>query len=312
MRIVFFGTSEFALEPLRSLLATDHDIIAVVTQPDRPSGRGRKLSPPPVKEVALASGLSIRQPEDPNTEEFIAELKGLKPETIVVVAYAHKLGARLLEIPDNGCINIHPSLLPLFRGAAPVNWAIITGETKTGVTIMRMNERFDAGEILMQEGVDILEDETAGDLSARLSKLGASLLTKTLEALAKDELEPETQDENRVTRAPRITKADCEVDWSKSGVEIHNLMRGLYPKPGAFTYFRDKVIKLSKGQLSSQGGEAEPGEIVGVTDGIHVMTGQGVLNLLIVRPEGKREMSWTDFRNGFRPQVGERFGGKRL
>jgi methionyl-tRNA formyltransferase len=311
MRIIFFGTSEFARDPLRGLIGTDQEIRAVVTQPDRPKGRGRKLLPPPVKLVAQEAGLLVKQPEDPNSKEFIEELEELRPEAIVVVAYAHKLGPRLLKLPDHGCINIHPSLLPLFRGAAPINWAIIRGEKRTGVTIMRMNERFDAGEVLMQEGTDIGESETAGDLSVRLSSLGSALLVKTLAALERNEITPERQDENSVTKAPRITKADCEVDWSRTALEICNLVRGLHPKPGAFTYFRDKVIKLSGSVVSTHEGEAEPGRIVDLDGGVHVMTGQGVLNLQYVQPEGKREMSWTDFKNGFRPQVGEKFGDKR-
>jgi methionyl-tRNA formyltransferase len=249
------------------------------------------------------------QPEDPNSPAFLNELTELEPEAFVVAAYAHKLGADLLGLPVFGCINIHPSLLPLYRGAAPVNWAIIRGEKRTGITIMKMNERFDAGEILMQQGVDIGEDETAGELSRRLSTLGSDLLLKTLKGIELGTIEPRVQDESRATRAPRIGKSDCRVDWSESALEIKNLVRGLNPRPGAFSHFRGKVIKLLRTEVLSREGRDEPGKIVGLESGIMVMTGDGVLGLISLQPEGKREMSWSDFKNGFRPELGEEFGG---
>jgi methionyl-tRNA formyltransferase len=310
MKIVFFGTSEFGEKPLRGLMEAGHKILAVVTQPDRPGRRGRSLLPPPVKKVAQASGLPVRQPEDPNSAQFVEELAGLGVELVVVAAYAHKLGPGLLELPAYGCINIHPSLLPLYRGAAPVNWAIIRGEKQTGVTIMKMNERFDAGEILAQEVVEIGEDESAGELSDRLSALGRTLLLSTISAIERGEITPRSQDDEKATKAPRIRKADSEVDWSRSAAEIRDLIRGLYPRPGAYSHFRDKIIKFSKAEVLSQAATGEPGEIVGLDCGIEVSAGDRVISLLRVQPEGKREMSWKDFRNGFRPEVGERLGGR--
>jgi methionyl-tRNA formyltransferase len=311
MKIVFFGTSEFAKEPLKGLAATEHEVVAVVTQPDRPGGRGMRLVWPAVKRAAQSLGIPVTQPEHPNSEEFFHELEGLAPEVIVVVAYAHKLGPELLGLPPFGCINIHPSLLPLYRGAAPVNWAIIRGETQTGVTIIKMNERFDAGEILMQDLVEIGDNESAGELSARLSTLGRDMLIKTLADMEKGRSVPRRQDEERATRAPRIQKADREVDWSRSAVEVRNLLRGLHPKPGAFSYFREKVLKLAEAKVTALKTPGEPGEIVGIDDGIKVSTGDGVVSLLRLQPEGKREMSWIDFKNGFGPVVGERLGASK-
>ena len=308
MRLVYFGTSEFAEEPLRRLLKTGAQVVAVVTQPDRPKGRGRKLQPPPVKIVAQESGLNIEQPEDPNSDSFVSTVEEYEPDAIVVVAYARKLGPRLLGVPKKGCFNIHPSLLPLYRGAAPVNWAIIKGEKVTGVSIIKMNERFDAGEILMQESIEIGDDETAGELSVRLSSLGSELVVKALEAIQRGSLEGTAQEEAEVTRAPRIKKSDCEVEWSKTAVEIKNLVRGLYPKPGAYSYYRDKLIKLASANALTEDVDQKPGEIVRTVDGIDVASGNGIVRLLSLQPEGKREMSWVDFKNGFKPLPGDRFG----
>lgn len=308
MRVVYLGTSEFAEEPLKALLNSDHQILAVVTQPDRPKGRGRKLLPPPVKILAQESGLKIEQPSDPNSDAFVSKLEKLEPDVIVVAAYAHKLGSKLLQLPARGCINIHPSLLPLFRGAAPINWAIIKGEKKTGISIMRMNERFDAGEILKQKPADIGDDETAGELSERLSRLGAELLLETLEAIESGGIEGKKQEEDKVTRAPRIKKSDCEVVWSRTAVEIRNLIRGLYPRPGAYSYYRSKIVKLARARALPQDAKGEPGEIVATDGGIVVAAGRGMVSLLSLQPEGRREMSWIEFKNGFRPRVGGRFG----
>jgi len=308
MRVVYLGTSEFAEEPLKGLLGSGYETVAVVTQPDRPKGRGRKMLPPPVKKLAERSCLRIEQPVDPNSDEFVSSLEELKPDVIVVAAYAHKLGSRLLEVPPGGCINIHPSLLPLLRGAAPLNWAIIKGEKKTGISIIKMNERFDAGEILKQKAVDIGDEETAGELSERLSRLGSELLLETLEAIEQGGIEGMRQDEDKATRAPRIKKDDCKVEWSRTAVDIKNLIRGLHPRPGAYSHFRGKIVKLARAKASSQGAKGEPGEIAATDDGIVVVAGEGVVSLLSLQPEGKREMSWIDFKNGFGPQVGDRFG----
>ncbi len=307
MKIVYFGTSEFAEEPLRRLLAGGHRVLALVTQPDRPKGRGRVLSAPPIKAIAQRSGLRVDQPADPNSDESVRAMRELEPDAIVVAAYAHKLGSSLLEVPKHGCINIHPSLLPLYRGAAPVNWAIMNGEKRTGVTIIRMNERFDAGEILMQKGVEIGDEETAGELSLRLSKLGSELLLSTLERIEEGTIAPVSQDEEKASRAPRISRSDCQVNWSRSALEIANLVRGLSPKPGAFTLFRGKVVKLARVGALSRNAEGEPGEIEAISDGIQVAAGKGVVSLLTLQPEGGRELSWVDFKNGMKPRPGEKF-----
>jgi methionyl-tRNA formyltransferase len=308
MKLVYLGTSEFAEEPLRKLVLAGHHVLAVVTQPDRPKGRGRKLLPPPVKVAAHKLGLEVLQPEDPNSDSFVSKLEGLKPDVMVVTSYGHKLSPKLLGVPSKGCINIHASLLPRYRGAAPVNWAIINGEKKTGISIIRMNEKIDAGEILKQDSIQIGDDETAGELSASLSSLGSQVLLLVLSEVEHGTARGIRQDDGIVTKAPKIKKGDCEVQWTRSAAEIRNLVRGLYPKPGAYTSYKGRVMKLARAVVSSKHLAGEPGNIAGFQDGIEVITGDGALSLLSLQPEGKREMTWLEFKNGFRPAIGERFG----
>lgn len=304
------GTPEFACSSLLALTEKNHEVISVVTQPDRPKGRGRTLSPSPVKEVALSLGLSLLQPEDPKAESFIEELRRFAPELIVVVAYGHILKKEILEIPSRGCINLHPSLLPKLRGAAPIPWAIIRGEKETGVTTFFMNERMDAGEIILQKITPIGEEEDAGGLSARLAKMGAELLAETVDLIEKGRAPRTVQDESQVTYAPKLKKEDSILDWKKGARDLVNLIRGLSPEPGAYTLFRGEPLKILKGKVETVFSSSfTPGVIIKVErNGIYLQTGDGFLVLKEVQPSGKRILQIGDFINGYRPQIGEKMG----
>jgi len=324
------GTSEFATPTLEALVASEHNLSAVVTQPDSASGRGRKLTPPPVKKVALEHGLSIYQPERVRDAEFIQILKQLHPEAIVIAAYGQILPKRILDMPPCGCINIHPSLLPKYRGAAPIQRAIINGEQKTGVTIMLMDEGEDTGDIILQKEVEISADDTAITLHDRLAQIAAGLL---LEALILAENAPPLhypQNEAEATYAPKLTKEDGLIDWHKSAIQIRNLVRGTLPWPGAYTYFGEgqllKVLSCSlrsptaspygslrSSTISAYGEftdipmmEAAPGTIY-ITDEkeMAVKTGEGVILLKTVQPANRNPMNATDFINGYRIQTGD-------
>jgi len=304
------GTPEFACPSLLALTGKNHEVVSVVTQPDRPKGRGRALSPSPVKEVALSLGLPILQPENPKVESFIEEVRRLKPELIVVVAYGHILKKEILEIPSRGCVNLHPSLLPKLRGPAPIPWAIIRGEKETGVTTFFLNERMDAGEIILQKTTPIGEEEDAGELSARLAKMGAELLAETLDLIEKGRAPRTIQEESQVTYAPKLRKEDSILDWKNGARELANLIRGLSPEPGAYTFFREEPLKILKGKVETVFPPSfTPGVIIKVDrNGVYLQTGEGVLALREVQPRGKRIMQIGDFINGYRPQIGEKMG----
>ncbi|MFQ6042494.1 MAG: methionyl-tRNA formyltransferase [Candidatus Poribacteria bacterium] len=319
MQIVFMGTSEFATPTLEVLVASEHHLSAVVTQPDRISGRGRKLTPPPIKKTALEHGLPIYQPERVRDAEFIQILKQLKPEAIVIAAYGQILPKTILDMPPCGCINIHPSLLPKYRGAAPIQRAIINGEQKTGVTIMLMNEGEDTGDIILQKEVEISADDTAITLHDRLARIAAVLLLEAL-TLAENEPPPHyPQDEAEATYAPKLTKEDGLIDWNKSAIQIRNLVRGTLPWPGAYTYFGEgqllKVLSCSlRSPMPSAYGEftdipimeAAPGTIY-ITDEkeMAVKTGESVILLKTVQPANKKPINATDFINGYRIKTGD-------
>src|SRR5690606_35147613 len=238
VRVLFWGTPDFAIPSLRALIGEGHEVVGVVTQPDRPAGRGRVLQPPPVKEVALQEGIEVLQPERPRGPEFLDALRRLDPEISVVVAYGQILRREVLELPPRGSINVHASLLPELRGAAPINWAIIRGHRETGVTIMRMVEKMAAAPILLQVRGPIAPDERAGDLWTRLSEVGAPALIEALALLEIGELKEVEQDESRATYAPKITREDARLDWTLSAEELDRWIRGLDPVPGAWTTWR--------------------------------------------------------------------------
>jgi methionyl-tRNA formyltransferase len=311
MRIVFMGTPESAVASLKRLLVDGHEIAAVWTQPDKPAGRGDKLRSSPVKVFALEQGIKVEQPRKLKSDETKELFASYKADVAVVVAYGRILPAEYLVAPQRGCINVHFSLLPLYRGAAPANWAIVNGEVKTGVTTMFIEEKLDSGPILMQRETLIGDTETAPELMHRLSLSGAELLSETLAQISS--LTPRPQRDHEATFAPILTKTDGAIDWSNSAATIGRCVRGFQPWPTAYTHYagrrliiwKAEVVEAAEKELTGQ-----PGEIVSIEgDQLVVFCGdETALRLLEVQPEAKRRMSVRDFLNGTRLKVGERFG----
>jgi methionyl-tRNA formyltransferase len=309
MRIVFMGTPDFAVPSLRKLHETGHEVVLVVTQPDRPAGRGRALRSPPVKDAATALGLPLEQHETVNTDEFVEHLRTLAPDAIVVAAFGQILREDILDCPPKGAINVHASVLPRFRGVAPINWVIMTGERETGVTTMFMAKKVDAGEIILTRKTPIGDMETAGELYDRLAVLGADLLIETLELVDAGAAPRAAQDPSGVTYARKLRKSDGEVDWSGDAGRVYDRVRGTTPWPGAFTWYRGKVLRvLTAARGESSGARGEPGEILTLDDerGIEVATGAGSVWLTRLRPSGKGAMDAASFVRGYRPEVGTR------
>ncbi|HBE73847.1 MAG TPA: methionyl-tRNA formyltransferase [candidate division Zixibacteria bacterium] len=319
MKLVFMGTADFAVPALEALAGAGHEIISVYTQPDRPSGRGLRLDESAVKKAARRLGLNVLQPASLKPDAEAARIRDLVPELAVVVAYGLKLPPSFLSAPGHGCLNLHPSLLPRYRGAAPINWALIRGEIRTGVTVIRMNHRMDAGEILLQQEAKILPEDDAGSLEARLAGLGAGLMAGCLDSVAAGNAAAVSQDEALATMAPKLGPDDCRVDWSRTGREIVNLIRGLTPKPGAYAHFRGKRLGIAGAEevanekcnppavLGTRMQNDRAGRIILVDKelGPVVGTGDGALALAKVKPEGKRLMSGSEFARGYRPGAGE-------
>lgn len=309
MRVVFMGTPESAVPTLARCLADGHEVVAVWTQPDRPAGRGGKLRPSPVKEFALAHGIAVHQPDRIKTPDAAALFAAHQADVAVVVAYGRILPPAFLRAPQRGCINVHFSLLPKYRGAAPVNWAIIRGECETGVTTMLMDEGLDTGPILLQRATPIGEEETAPELMARLAEMGAELLSETLQRL--DQLEPQPQKEAEASFAPLLKREDGLIDWTADATTIERRVRGLQPWPNAFTSFRGQrwIIWRARAEATPKAHRL-PGEIVEATgDRLVVACGEGTaLRLIEVQPEGRRRMGARDLINGARIAVGERVG----
>ncbi len=307
MRIVFFGTPDFAVPSLRVLLDSGNEVVAVVTQPDRAKGRGRHLAQPPVKELALSKGIPVMQPSGIRAASFYEELSALRPEAIAVVAYGKILPPSILKLPPLGCINVHASLLPAYRGAAPIQWAIIKGEAKTGITTMLMDEGLDTGEVLLQEETLILDDDNAVTLSSRLSEMGASLLAKTFDGLRKGSLKPRPQTGNP-SFAPPLRKDDGKIDWSLPASRISGLIRGTYPWPGAFCYLKGDRIVVVKASVQDGEKAGPPGRIerIGPQD-VLVSTGRGILSIVEVKPDGKNSMPAPSFMHGRRLNEGAFF-----
>jgi methionyl-tRNA formyltransferase len=317
MRILFCGTPQFAVPALKLLLAQpDFEIIAVITQPDRPRGRGNEVSFSPVKETALAANIPVHQPEKIRAPEAQALLQNLSPDCIVIIAYGQIIPARLLTIPKLGWINLHASLLPKYRGAAPINWAIVNGETKTGATTMRIDAGMDTGDMLLQRELEIGPTETAPELARRLSEAGAPLMVETLRGLAAGTIAPRLQDHSKATLAPILKKEDGRIAWIRTAQEIFNRMRGFTPWPGAYTAFRGQTWHLW-GEPASK--EADLGESFGGTTaapGTLFVRGKNVLvscggttflRIITVKREGRKEVSALEFTNGARLKTGERF-----
>lgn len=301
MRIVFLGTSAFACPALRAL-AKAHDVALVITQPDRPAGRKRELRPSAVKKTSLDLGLRIAQPERINSEEGISLLREAAPEAIVVASYGQFLSTKVFSLPPYGTINIHASLLPRYRGAAPINWAIIRGETQTGVTTFFIEKGMDSGEILVQRACSIGQDETAGKLHDRLAELGAEAILETLRSIEEGTVRPRGQHEEEATLAPKLSRADGEIDWTGSARDIHNLVRGLNPWPGAFTHLGKETVKIHRTALTGIGsGAITPGTIaLQETGRLLVGTGDELIEILEIQRECHPRTNGRAFLNGLR------------
>ena len=302
MNIVFMGTPDFAVESLKKIYEAGHNVLAVVSQPDRPSGRGMKLLPTPVKEYALSQNLTVYQPEKiKKNEEFIQTIQSLKPDVIVVVAYGKILPTEILNIPKYGCVNVHGSLLPKYRGAAPIQWAIINGEEKTGITTMYMSEGMDTGDMILKQEVTISEKDTYGSLYEKLKIVGGKLILETLEKIA-DGMIPREKQSDDFSIAPMIEKSMGNIDWNQSARKIRNLIRGLNPMPGAYTNLDDKKMKIWNAEIMPDTIENDipSGTIIkaDVSEGLLVSTGDGILKITELQmPNGKRMLA-TDYLRG--------------
>lgn len=311
MRVAFFGTPEFAVPSLRALVGEGFDVVAVVTQPDAPQGRSRAtLIPPPVKVAAESEELTIFQPEKPTDGAFLVRLRDLRPDIGVVVAYGHILKPELLELPARGMVNVHPSLLPGLRGAAPIEWAIIRGHETTGVTIIQLDAGMDSGPILHQIPHRIEPDVTAGELSAHLAEVGAQALVETLAMMAQSDPPPQPvpQNEQRATFAPKLTREIARIDWTKDARTIAGLIRGLDPRPGAWTELNGVELKLFAPNVVNQPSPppGAPAEVLSAGDSLGIATGGGTIEIFEVQPAGKARMAAKDWLRGARLKAGTR------
>ncbi len=317
MRVVFMGTPEFSVPTLKALVAAGHEVVLAVSQPDRPSGRGLAAKPTPVKKAALDLGIPIAQYESLKEPEFRKRIEEIQPDAIAVAAYGKILPKWLLDLPKFGCLNVHASLLPKYRGAAPIQRALMNGESETGVTIMKMDEGMDTGDVLLARRVEVGPDVTAGELTAILADVGAKAMIKAFDLLAKGEAKFSPQDHSAATYAPKVEKEEAEIDWTKPCSKIRNLVRALNPSPGAFTRMRGVRVKIFRAREVAREdfgavpvAELEPGTIAALDRGGNpvALCGGGGLSLVEVQPEGKRPMSGAEFVRGRHAAVGDRFG----
>jgi len=306
-RIVFMGTAAFAVPALRRLSKSGHALLAVVTQPDRPHGRGGGLAPGPIKQAALELDLPLLQPEKASDPAFVASVTELTPDLIVVVAYGQILKPAVLDLPPLSCINVHASLLPELRGAAPIQWAILRGYTETGVTTMRMDAGMDTGPILLQESASIGSGDTAGSLAERLAPLGAELLIETITRVESQEAVPRPQDSSRASYAPLLRKEDGAVAWEDPAAQVRNRIHGCNPSPGAFSFRSDRLVKLWRAEVVAGGAPEAPGTVVDAGEELVIAAGSGRVRLLEVQPESRARMSGREFRRGYRVVPGERW-----
>lgn len=308
MRILFMGSAAFAVPSLDALIRSKHRVIEVVAQPDKPAGRGMKITACPVAAYAAEHGIALYQPKGVRKPDVIDHFRKLSPDLIVIVAYGRILPKELLDIPPLGCVNVHSSLLPKYRGAAPINWAIANGETETGVTTMRVDEEMDAGDILMSANVKIGYDEDAVELHDRLAPLGAELLMKTIDAIERGTIKGIPQDHSEATFAPIIKKEDGRIDWTMGAREIHNRVRGFKPWPGASTSIGGKMLRIHGAKVGSIAAAGKPGEVIEAGKDLVVACGSGALELTQVQLEGKKKMSAADFLRGHRIEKGVMLG----
>lgn len=309
MKIVYMGTPDFAVAPLEAILKAGHEVTAVVTQPDRQKGRGREVQYSPVKECALSYGIPVLQPLKIKEKDAVEELRKYPADIFVVAAFGQLLSEEILNMPRFGCINIHASLLPAYRGAAPIQWCVINGEEKTGVTIMQMAKGMDTGDILLQKEVVLDEKETGGSLFDRLMETGAELIVEALPKIEAGELIPVVQKEELATYAGKITKDMGNIDFAKSAVTIERLIRGLNPWPSAFTHYKGKILKIWEADVVSECVNAEnpvPGTVIAMDkESFTLAAGEGALRIRSLQPEGKKRMSCAEFMRGYEVKVGE-------
>ncbi|PWW06213.1 methionyl-tRNA formyltransferase [Paenibacillus cellulosilyticus] len=314
MKIVFMGTPSFAVSSLERVLEGGHEVVAVFTQPDRPKGRKRELTPPPVKAAAINHGIPVHQPERMRSEEAIKLVESLKPDLIVTAAYGQILPRAVLEVPRLGCINVHGSLLPKYRGGAPIQRSIINGERVTGVTIMYMAEGLDTGDMISRIEVPIEDTDTSGTLFEKLSIAGADLLARTLPQIEAGNVTAVPQVHEEATYAPNLTREDERIDWSRSARQLFDQVRGLSPMAGAFTLWNGEPFKVWRCVVeraeSAENGAQAPGTVLSAdAEGIVVQTGTGTLRLLDIQPAGKRTMPAAEWLKGARLERGQQFGG---
>ncbi len=307
MRIVMMGTPDFAVPCLERLIADGHTIPLVVTQADKPKGRGHHMTPPPVKECALAHGLKVFQPTRLKDEQALQTIREANPDLIVVVAYGKILPKALLELPKHGCINVHGSLLPQYRGAAPIQWAVLDGQPKTGVTTMWMNEGLDTGDMLLKSEREIPIDMTAGELFDALCEDGAQLLSQTITALEQGTLDPQKQDDAAATYAPMLTKEMSAIDWTKPAMQIHNQVRGLHPWPSAVCRYQGKTMKVHKTRPVDAKTDAAAGTVISVSPLTVACGDHTALELVEIQYEGGKRMPSADFLRGHPITIGESF-----
>lgn len=310
MRVIFMGTPDFSVGTLEALIEAGHEVVLAVTQPDKPKGRGKSMQFPPVKETALAHGIEVYQPVRVREQVCIDYLKQYEADIIVVVAFGQILPKEILDMPRYGCVNVHASLLPKYRGAAPIQWAVINGEQVTGVTTMRMDEGLDTGDMILKEEVVLKPEETGGSLFDRLAETGAALCVRTLAAIEDGSAVYTPQEHDKATHTTMIKKQLGEIVWEKSALELERLIRGLNPWPSAYTHLNGKTLKIWKAVVKEQvQAHAEPGSVVEVfKDSILVQTGCGLLQLVEVQLEGKKRMTTDAFLRGFPLETGTRLG----
>ena len=309
MRVIFMGTPDFSVGTLQALIDAGHEVVLAVTQPDKPKGRGKSMQFPPVKEAALEHGIEVYQPRRVREPECVEYLRSFDADIIVVVAFGQILPKEILEMPKYGCVNVHASLLPKYRGAAPIQWAVINGEKVSGVTTMRMDEGLDTGDMILKEEVVLDEKETGGSLFDRLSGVGAKLCVRTLEAIEDGTAIYTKQDHVAATKTTLIKKQFGIIDWNKPAAEIECLIRGLNPWPSAYTYLNGKTLKIWAAAVKDETSDKEPGELTEVTKhSVGVQTGDGILMLEEVQLEGKKRMSADAFLRGNALSEGMKLG----
>lgn len=308
MKVIFMGTPDFSVPTLEEIIKAGHEVVLVVSQPDKAVGRSKALKYTPVKECAVSHGIEVYQPEKVRTEESVEYIRQYAPDIIIVEAFGQIIPKSILDMPKYGCMNVHASLLPKYRGAAPIQWAVINGDPVTGVTTMRMDEGIDTGDMILKQEVVISEDETSGSLFDKLAIEGAKLCVKTLEAIENGTAVYTKQDDEQATHTAKIHKELGSIDWSKSAKEIECLIRGLNPWPSAYTRLEDKTLKIWRAKACSGEKTTTPGCIVRVTkDTIDVQTGDGILSLLEVQLEGKKRMPVDAFLRGYAVEEGTFF-----